>query len=743
MKTLLTIAAILMSFCSYGQIFQKSTTNNAWNRVKADSAMYAPLDTFQVRPATQLGQPVGDSGRIAYKNQKLYFHNGGSWQPVSTGGGSLSEYLPKFVIDSIPQLYSIEGKSSNDIAFVKDTIRGGLFYYTSTTPTADSGVVIPASSGRWVRLMSNLNSVQLDWWKDSWGNSSLRKAVNYLSLRGGGTIYAGYGPYSPSYFYDGTANNILTVDNISIIGKKMPHLSSNAQTLQGGTIFIGSFAVAANNFNIENVGINSGLDVINAFYGGVPQEGFFFYQPSQVSPVPHKKNLRAVNIIGLCSSPSALTHAVLFENMDGGVFDNVTGVYGVHGIVIKGKNAKAGMLQAFANQNDGLIIKADSYASGAHVQVSQFTYDSIPHVSSPYTVAGRTGAGLFILSATSSIGDVNVTHASVQGCEDGLRIETQNGNEIGDINVMSLDVNACNDGIEYVGNNFYRVNVGDADISNCSRVVSNGIGSSAAQISIGDLVSDFRTSTSSTGVLMTGSSGMTITRANLRAINTAFDISSGSVLFITEDFIPNTATKYAGSSVNRVITKSYGTNLNNESYLPFSFKISGTERANISSTGLAVSGNISRTNGTVGTLISSDASTFGSIGTSTAHDFVFATNNVERARLTNAGMFGVGITPTSTTHVAGSFATAITTTGSNITLTVDHGTLIATSPLTITLPAASAAPGRIYYISNYASGGNLTLSIGVLKGGATVTSVPNNANWRLQSNGTSWYVTGE
>lgn len=135
---------------------------------------------------------------------------------------------------------------------------GGLFYYTSTTPTADSGVIIPASSGRWVRLMSNLNSVQLDWWKDSWGNSSLRKAVNYLSLRGGGTIYAGYGPYSPSYFYDGTANNILTVDNISIIGKKMPHLSSNAQTLQGGTIFIGSFAVAANNFNIENVGINSG-----------------------------------------------------------------------------------------------------------------------------------------------------------------------------------------------------------------------------------------------------------------------------------------------------------------------------------------------------------------------------------------------------------------------------------------------------------------------------------------------------
>lgn len=90
-----------------------------------------------------------------------------------------------------------------------------------------------------------------------------------------------------------------------------------------------------------------------------------------------------------------------------------------------------------------------------------------------------------------------------------------------------------------------------------------------------------------------------------------------------------------------------------------------------------------------------------------------------------------------------SVSTAITTTSSNITLDATHGTLIATSPITVNLPTASTASGRIYYIVNYNTGGNITFGTAVLKGGASVTTMTNNAAWRLQSNGTSWYVTGE
>lgn len=69
MKTLLTIAAILICSLSYGQgIWTKSTANVKQNRLMADSVLIVPRDTAPKNNALYLGSPVGDSGRIAFKN---------------------------------------------------------------------------------------------------------------------------------------------------------------------------------------------------------------------------------------------------------------------------------------------------------------------------------------------------------------------------------------------------------------------------------------------------------------------------------------------------------------------------------------------------------------------------------------------------------------------------------------------------------------------------------------------------
>ena len=108
-----------------------------------------------------------------------------------------------------------------------------------------------------------------------------------------------------------------------------------------------------------------------------------------------------------------------------------------------------------------------------------------------------------------------------------------------------------------------------------------------------------------------------------------------------------------------------------------------------------------------------------------------------------AGNLGIGTgAPVSTLHVSGSLSTALTSTGTNLTLTAAHHTVKLTATgLTITLPSAASAfgdgAGRIYCINN-PNGATSTISTyNALAGGTSTTIAANSALW-LQSNGTTW-----
>lgn len=119
----------------------------------------------------------------------------------------------------------------------------------------------------------------------------------------------------------------------------------------------------------------------------------------------------------------------------------------------------------------------------------------------------------------------------------------------------------------------------------------------------------------------------------------------------------------------------------------------------------------------------------------------FATSD-ERMRISGTGNVGVGTTsPNSTLDVNGSVASAITTTGSNITLNATHYTVILNNGSTpsVTLPAAAASNARRMYIIVNQTNGSRTISSYRDFSNSGATTIPANSSITIQSDGSNWY----
>jgi hypothetical protein len=111
-------------------------------------------------------------------------------------------------------------------------------------------------------------------------------------------------------------------------------------------------------------------------------------------------------------------------------------------------------------------------------------------------------------------------------------------------------------------------------------------------------------------------------------------------------------------------------------------------------------------------------------------------------------MFG-GTAPTSTLQTGGSFAATITSTSSDITLSVSHHTVVVDASgasKTITLPAASGCTGRIYLNKKtYSSVNTVTIdgnASETIDGATTVVLSLQYNGKTIQSDGTNWHTIG-
>ena len=91
----------------------------------------------------------------------------------------------------------------------------------------------------------------------------------------------------------------------------------------------------------------------------------------------------------------------------------------------------------------------------------------------------------------------------------------------------------------------------------------------------------------------------------------------------------------------------------------------------------------------------------------------------------------------STLQINGSLSTAITTAGSNLTLDESHHTLVINSNISITLPAANGATGRIYVLKN-TTNSSRTISNYLNESGVTSNQISAQSTLWVQSNGSTW-----
>lgn len=259
--------------------------------------------------------------------------------------------------------------------------------------------------------------VRPDWWGDVEG--AVRYAINALPSTGG-TVQLEAKTYKPNgyrYGFGGTGVAI-TKDNVTILGRKMPTFTNNCKALTGGTIIQGQFGVYANNFEMRDVGIDSGKTVLETYYSDTAQAGVTealgISYPDDATKASNalRTNIRLHNIISLASSPTDPVHGIIVGE---GVADvvctgDIIGMYGVHGVVIKCRGVVADNLRAYCNGEDGLIIKSDTQTTARAERVNikyAEAHASGPAGFSPYAVS-TTGTGYMLRATGGSVDQVYI-----------------------------------------------------------------------------------------------------------------------------------------------------------------------------------------------------------------------------------------------------------------------------------------------------------------------------------------------
>jgi len=218
---------------------------------------------------------------------------------------------------------------------------------------------------------------------------SLKAAI--AALPSGGTVYVPVGRWESGSW--NTTDNNMSTDNIRIIGERAPVWNSTLTRLTGGSVICNRFIAWANNLTIENIGFDAGRDYLTDKYPGAntatnshPDGGTWdaFVFGASGPSLTQKNGLFLRNVTGLMYNSQALGHAVLTEGYSHGRLDNVTGIGGSHGVIIKGSDVVATGLYAYCQSANGLIIKADQFSGCGNVFVHDFTYGYQPRNTSPW-----------------------------------------------------------------------------------------------------------------------------------------------------------------------------------------------------------------------------------------------------------------------------------------------------------------------------------------------------------------------
>jgi hypothetical protein len=326
--------------------------------------------------------------------------------------------------------------------------------------------------------------VRPEWFGSSAGN--IRRAVNALPSTGG-TVLLAPRRYPPSYSTltgamvsagTGTAGtDYLAKANVRIQGSRLPTYKSDFSGLENGSIIDGPFFAFANGLELDLIGVDSGPNVCASRYGGVEQEGLLLCSVNHASP-SYVSGVHVGRVRALCKSPTAAVHACLIEAIDGGVVEFAEGAYATHGIAVKSKRMKIGVLSGLETGGESVILKSDSYGVLDDVQVA-----CVSARSNDSTQDG--GFGLLIEAVTSSGGAVSVGSVRAWKKATGVCVRS-NGAFTTDVNIGSVLSDFCSIGALLDGD-VRRVQIGEVVANNSTSALQVNAGVTDPSCSVGML----------------------------------------------------------------------------------------------------------------------------------------------------------------------------------------------------------------------------------------------------------------
>lgn len=212
----------------------------------------------------------------------------------------------------------------------------------------------------------------------------------------------------------------------------MPAFNADSTGLVGGTIIKGPLVADADGFQVTDLGVDSGSEVVAALYGGVAQEGLSFRNIDLIIGKPARIGVVFRNVSSILKTSSSPNHAVLMENVSGAEIINIHTRFGVHGIVIKAINTRGTSLFADSHGTNGVIIKSDNYAPTYGLDISDVTVtaDVLP-----------SGGGIRVQAATADMSDINISQVKTEAGNFGIVVEANTSNVSGvrirDVSIQS------------------------------------------------------------------------------------------------------------------------------------------------------------------------------------------------------------------------------------------------------------------------------------------------------------------
>lgn len=353
----------------------------------------------------------------------------------------------------------------------------------------------------------------------------------------GGVVRIGIGSFSSP-----TPSKIKS--NTTFVGSKEPTINSTVTisspnvrpvisaptALVNGTILTGEFSsLDKNNIIVSNLGIDVGKTWVDTFNGGTPVGGLVIASVTTTAPV---KNIQVSNVTVLGYSAATSQHCMLFENIIDSKFNNLTTYYHVHGVALKGLNITMDGLNLHSHNNDGLIIKSDTYAPTRDVSVNNVNINSL---------SGYEGGGIILeegVNGSSLLERVSLNNINLKYVKFGLN----NVNKISSVNISNFNLYDSNTfGIKF-DNNVDKINLSGLNIV---KTTTDGIDVSITGTELVNISNSSVSDATGIGYKLTTAGNSTINLVNSNTLNTTASYSiTGTGVYGSSNFGTGTTTGY-------------------------------------------------------------------------------------------------------------------------------------------------------------------------------------------------------